>query len=142
MVGARVLQVALPTDLMNNTPFIHWDAARHALLLCSGPAIVVPVAKATTQKDNRIFNLIVGHNPTNTRCFAWVGFLSKLTVRTPNDLVSGNEGVQVAAQQFRHPLVAVLNLVSLSLSSLLSAKTQNSSKPAMTVNKRSRGLSL
>lgn len=66
MVGAGVVEVALPTDLLNNRPFTHWDAARHALLLCSGPAILVPITKTTTQKDNRIFNLIVGHNPINT----------------------------------------------------------------------------
>jgi hypothetical protein len=92
--------VVLPADILNNGLFIQGDAARHALLPCSGPAILVLIAKATTEKDNRIFNLIVGDNPINTRCFTRAGFLSKLTVRAPNDLEF--EDVQVATKQFRH----------------------------------------
>jgi|GEM_PF-6398811 hypothetical protein len=47
MVGARVLDVALPAEILNNGPFIHGGAARHALLLCSDPAILFPIANAT-----------------------------------------------------------------------------------------------
>jgi hypothetical protein len=47
MVGACVLDVALPAEILNNGPFIYGGAARHALLLCSGPAILVTIANAT-----------------------------------------------------------------------------------------------
>ena len=43
-----LLKVALPIELLKYGPFIHRDAARHAILICSGPAILVPIAKATS----------------------------------------------------------------------------------------------
>jgi hypothetical protein len=91
IVGACVLEVALPAEVFNIGPFIRVDAARHTLLQYSGLAILVSIAKVTTWKDNRIFNLIAGDNPIDTRCFARAGFFVKVDRTRPDDLDSATK---------------------------------------------------
>ena len=86
-----VLEVALSAEVFNIGPFIRVDAARHTLLQYSGLAILVSIAKVTTWKDNRIFNLIAGDNPIDTRCFARAGFFVKVDRTRPDDLDSATK---------------------------------------------------